>query len=260
MRCHEVRNLFGPYVDSELDAKTSFEIEQHLESCADCARVFKAERDLDGRIFSALRRGEKTEGIWAKLEAQISSPTFWGRIKRIRPSTLVGLGVCLAVAVGLLAVFVGSNLRRLDLAVAVEKDHRAYLEGTMAPEFAGPLPEEIARTLSGRLDARAFSTLPSAAGFRAEGARVCHLSGVPVAWIMGRYQGIPVSLIVLKTSELTHFPGAKRRIASGEPVICTRTGSFQFAARVVGEQVVCAVAETSKTQLEDLVKSVRGPG
>lgn len=260
MRCHEVRNLFGPYLDSELDARTSLEIEQHLESCADCACVFKAERELDAHIFSVLRRGEKTEVVWKKLEWQFAFPTLWGRIQRMRTSTRVGLGFSFAVLMALLTIFVWSNLRSLDLAVAVEKDHRAYLEGTMAPEFAGPLPEEIARTLSGRLDARAFSMLPATVRFRAEGARVCHLSGVPVAWIMGRYEGIPVSLIVLNRSELAHFPWAKRRIESGDPVICTRTGSFQFAARVVGEQVVCAVAETSKSQLENLVKSVRGPG
>ncbi|MBI2948189.1 MAG: zf-HC2 domain-containing protein [Verrucomicrobia bacterium] len=260
MRCHEVRNLFGPYLDSELDAKTSFEIEQHLESCVDCARVFKAERELDAHIFSVLRRGKKTEGVWRKLEGQIASPTLWGRIRRKRTSTQVGLGFSLAVLVALFAIFVWPNLRHLDLAVAIEKDHRAFVEGTMAPEFIGPVPDEIFRTLNDRLDAQAFATLPSTVAFQADGARLCHLSGVPVAWIMGRYQGIPVSLIVLKRSELAHFPVAKRRIESGEPVICTRTGSFQFAARVVGEQVVCAVAETSKSQLEDLVKSVRGPG
>ena len=43
MRCHEARNLLGPYLDSELDAKASLEVAQHLESCEDCARVFDAE-------------------------------------------------------------------------------------------------------------------------------------------------------------------------------------------------------------------------
>ncbi|MBI4662457.1 MAG: zf-HC2 domain-containing protein [Verrucomicrobia bacterium] len=260
MRCHEARNLIGPYLDSELDAKTSFEIEQHLETCADCARAFEAERALDTRLFAALGRGEKTAEIWQELEAQISSANLWSRLKPARRWKLALLGASSMVSAALLAMFILLGRRPLDLAVAVAKDHRAYLAGAMAPEFAGPVPDELARTFNDRLDVRAFSTRPSIADFRTEGARVCHLSGVPVAWILGRYQGIPVSLIVLKKAELVHFPSAKRRIESGEPVICSRAGLLQFAARVVGDQVVCAVAETSKSHLEALVASVRGPG
>lgn len=256
MRCHEAKNLAGPYLDSELDAKTSYEIEQHLESCPDCARVFNTERELDTRMFAALRRGEKTAAMWQRLETQMSSRSFWTRVKPLS----MPLCAAAAVAAVILLILLWLNLRSVDLAVAVEKDHRAYVEGNLSAQFAGPLPDAIAQTLSGRLDARAFSTFPSATAFRIEGARVCHLSGVPVAWVLGRYEGIPVSVIVLNRSELAHFPRAKRRLDSGEPVLCTRTRLFQFAARVVGDQVVCAVADTSKAQLEELVKSVRGPG
>ena len=155
------------HLDSELDAKTSYEIEQHLENCSDCARVFQAERELDARIFAALDRDEKTEAIWQKLEAQIVSPTIRGRIRRMKTSMLARVGVAVAASIALLGVLLWSNLRSLDLAAAAEKDHRAYVEGTLAPEFTGPVPTAIARTLSDRLDARAFSTLPSTANFRA---------------------------------------------------------------------------------------------
>ena len=44
MKCDEAQTLHGPYLDSELDAKTSLEIQQHLKMCPACARLF-AEAD-----------------------------------------------------------------------------------------------------------------------------------------------------------------------------------------------------------------------
>ena len=82
MKCHEVHKLIGPYLDSELDAKTSFDIEEHLQSCDDCADLVEAERRLDERIFSVLRRGEKTPELWRQLEVRIAAPSFWQRLSR----------------------------------------------------------------------------------------------------------------------------------------------------------------------------------
>ena len=39
MRCHEARKFLGPYLDSELDTRTSQEIELHLESCPQCVTI-----------------------------------------------------------------------------------------------------------------------------------------------------------------------------------------------------------------------------
>ena len=50
MKCAEVRKFVRLYLDSELDAKNSFEVEQHLESCVECAGLFEA--DTNG-FFSA---------------------------------------------------------------------------------------------------------------------------------------------------------------------------------------------------------------
>src|SRR5260370_696526 len=36
MKCAEVRKFVQLYLDSELDARNSFEVEQHLESCPEC--------------------------------------------------------------------------------------------------------------------------------------------------------------------------------------------------------------------------------
>ncbi|MCI0537523.1 MAG: zf-HC2 domain-containing protein [Verrucomicrobiales bacterium] len=256
MKCNEIRNLVLAYLDSELDAKTSQEIETHLQSCPECAQLFEHEEEFSDRLSRVLRVGQFTPALWERVESRLRAQHRGAWVRRWKAVALGSLAAL--VTAGLVTGFIvsRSGTSSLDLAQAVEKDHRKFLQGTMLPEFSGALPDEIARRLEGRLDGAAFNKIPVTPGFRSEGARLCHLHGVPVAWTLGRYDNVPVSLIVFKTSELGHFPKTQERLASGESVVCARTGRFQFAVRMAGDHVVCAIARASKQTLEDLVRSV----
>lgn len=83
---------------------------------------------------------------------------------------------------------------------------------------------------------------------------------MPVALILGSFQGKPVSLVVLKRSELEHFPRTKQRLESGDPIVCGRAGQFQFASRLVNDHVVCVVSDVPRPQLEELLKTVNKQG
>ena len=237
MRCHETRQFLGPYLDSELDAKTSLEVEQHIESCPDCARVFAAEEKLDAHIFTTLRQGPRTGALWDGVES------------RLKPRRFAWVAVALPAAACVVAVagFAWWKTHRLEVAVAAAHCHREYLEHVIAPEVIGPLPAG--------LDRAAFSVKPAGDVFQSQGARVCHLQGVPVAATFGRCGDVPVSMIVFRKSELEHFPATKRRLESAEPVVCARIGRYHFAVRLLGEHVVCAIGETGMSRLEELVKS-----
>lgn len=73
MTCNEIQQLSGAYLDSELDAKTTAEIQQHLLACAACARAFAEDAKLDAQITATLRRGERTAVVWESIEAQVVS-------------------------------------------------------------------------------------------------------------------------------------------------------------------------------------------
>ena len=89
MKCDEVQPLHGAYLDSELDAKTTVEIQQHLATCAECAREFATGAKLDARIRSGLKRGQRTAALWEQVEQRVlaaaqaaprpHSPTHDGR-------------------------------------------------------------------------------------------------------------------------------------------------------------------------------------
>ena len=71
MKCGEVRQLHDPCLDSELDARTTLEIQQHLAACPDCARMFAAAAQLDARIMAGLKQGQRTAALWAQVEQRL---------------------------------------------------------------------------------------------------------------------------------------------------------------------------------------------
>lgn len=250
MKCAEARKFVRLYLDSELDAKQSFEVEQHLESCPECAGLFEAEKKFDNRLRRFLGRGQMTHALWKKIETQIAPCRSRG-IKVLWPLALAAV-----IIVAASSIFFAKS-RTLDLANAVEECHSAYLHQITTPEFSGAVPEKIAQQFGGRLDTAAFGYHFSKAAFTSSGARLCHVEGVPVALILGHCAETPVSMIVFKKSELDHFPQTKRKLESGDPIACSRSGRYEFAARFIDDHVVCVVGDTPRPVLEDLLKTLR---
>jgi anti-sigma factor RsiW len=83
MKCDEVQTLHGPYLDSELDARTSLQIEQHLKACPGCARLLAKEEKLEVRIKAGLKQGPKTPALWAQIERRVAAVASSG--PRSRP-------------------------------------------------------------------------------------------------------------------------------------------------------------------------------
>lgn len=250
MKCAEVRKFVRLYLDSELDTKNSFEVQQHLESCAECAELFEAEKEFDDRLGRFLRHGQVTRTLWENVEVQIA-PKRFAKLRAFWPAALAA---SIMIAAGVIFV---TKSRSLDLANAVEECHSAYVHQLTTPEFTGAVPDKIAQQFGGRLDTAAFNYRPSEPGFTSSGARLCHVEGVPVALILGHCAETPVSMIVFRKSELDHFPQTKRKLESGDPIACSRSGRYQFAARFIDDHVVCIVGDRPRPVLEDLLKTLR---
>jgi len=199
MRCHEVRSLSNAWHDSELDAKTAFDIQRHLDGCNACRANFDGERRVDAQVDAVLRSGEKDPELWQRIESQLAATA------KLSPHTSPWWRVTVwAAAACIVATFAITlwPLPSLDLAQAAAVDHAKYLSGNMPAQFLDQPSDAQFIKAQGRLDRAAFALLPPAGLYQPEGRRLCFLKGVPVAWMLGRHADRPVSLIVMRREEL----------------------------------------------------------
>jgi len=124
MKCNEIRNLVLPYLGSELDARTTQEIELHLQACAECGELFEQERQFNDRAFRVLRRGQPTPALWEQLESRILTPPWWKRLPISLPAIRLGLTATAAAMVLILAVLLWPRPQAPDLALVVAQDHQ----------------------------------------------------------------------------------------------------------------------------------------
>jgi anti-sigma factor RsiW len=71
MKCNEVQQLHDAYLDSELDAKTTLEIQEHMAMCRECAHLLAVEAKLDARLMNGLQQGQRTAALWEQVERQV---------------------------------------------------------------------------------------------------------------------------------------------------------------------------------------------
>jgi len=85
MNCIQTQELLGPYLDSELDARTVQEIRAHLVECDECANLYQAEERFNRVVSTALGRETKDGAFWAHEEAFITRSSAPGRQSAMPP-------------------------------------------------------------------------------------------------------------------------------------------------------------------------------
>jgi hypothetical protein len=258
MRCQETRRLKDAYLDSELDAKTSCEIDDHLQLCGCCAKYFQAEEAMENRIAGCLRESPSDEKLWRGIENQIASSQPFRVLARARTrpfwiaSMAAAAAACLVIGFG---VFRTAEASSVELAPEVARRHQAYLDGIVEPAFVCTKGQDIAGQCKGRLDEGAFAVLPGCPKFKTMGGRVCRIGDTPVAWTLASREGIPMSVIAFSRNELPKFPETMKRLAAAGKLVHCREGRFEVVIRAVDDYVIIAIAEAPGDLMEELVAS-----
>ena len=78
MKCDEVQLLQGPFLDSELDARTTLDIGEHLKTCAECTRLFAEEQQREAQMKAGLNRGQRTAALWEQIERSVVAASVAG--------------------------------------------------------------------------------------------------------------------------------------------------------------------------------------
>lgn len=270
MKCAEVRNLTLPYLDSELDARDSREVELHIHACDGCRRIYAVEEQFGLKLSTALKKTDRSLGLWEKIEAAVSNNPVEvpaaSASDKVRRSWFSLHHWQAVVAALVLLAFLGSgsawwiqSRKPLDLAVAMEHCHLAHESNLVDSEFT-EIPDTLAlASTSGRLDPEAFAVRPGDPAFSVSGSRLCRITNVPVALILAERHSVPLSMIVMKDAELTNFPGVRKRFDSGHRIACSKIGDYEFAATRVGDHVVGMIGDLPRAEMEALLASIPLP-
>ncbi len=245
MNCNKVRRYLSPYLDSELTPEVSFEMAQHLESCAECGRRVEGEQRLEQLIRASLGRMLPEDGrAWDRALAGIVGA----------PARRLGLygGMAAAASLAALILFVTWRSRgesEADLVVAMRANHEQYMAGQLLPQIHCDDPDEIDAYFEGR-----FSVLPriSRTGkLSIVGARLCTLGPFPCAFLMGQLGDADISLFFLEPELVSEFPPMRDFVLLRE-----RLDSTSVFAFLDGDRIVCAVGEVDLQVLETVTREL----
>ncbi|MCH7870968.1 MAG: zf-HC2 domain-containing protein [Planctomycetes bacterium] len=263
MNCSEIRDYLFAFLDSELDAPLSIELQRHLDRCPECAREAEIERSVGRRLAAALgvdradvvgldgsvRRVMRMDGAEDASAAVVRRSSGWRYAS--------AAAILLAVGAASWHFMVRSSSshapeRFVDLMVS---DLEHFLEEGKPLQFASADPAAVSSWL---LTATSFPvSLPSTASCSYEllGGRKCKIDGRSAAFAMYDANGTPASLVVVAETEamldgMTHVRGADGshwvERCKGHTVVARRRGSLVYAAAstLSEEDLLCLMTET----------------
>jgi anti-sigma factor RsiW len=250
MDCTHAQSLLDIYLDRELDAVRSLEIEEHLRGCARCAEsqgeraalrrnlknsslYFTAPRDLQSQIHRSVRQAAKAE-----------APARWfstGWYKIAAPLAAAAL-----VALIVVPRFLGSSPDELLTQEVVA----GHIRSMMADHLADvPSTDEhtVKPWFNGKLDFSPPVTDLASAGFPLIGGRLDYLNNRPVAALIYRHDKHVINVFV--------WP-AEQTAASSTP-IKTQQGYHMVRWSHAGMNfwAISDLESTQLAQFADLLKS-----
>ena len=230
MNCPEVREYLFAFLDNELGAPLSIELQRHIERCPECAREVEIERTVRKALVSRLAACGLGPEAWglrletgqntAPLERDILPPVLasgTGRKEGFSLSRLSWRAVAvttLAAAV-LIAVIAwqwprtigprnhgprenGDRPTASHFADWVVADFQHFIHDGLEVQFASDDPAEVSNWLLDRTGLAVSMPAVADPHGRLIGARKCKIDNRPAAFAMYRIDGVPASLVVAR--------------------------------------------------------------
>jgi len=259
MTCEQVRECLFAFLDNELDAPLSIEIQRHIEHCPHCAREVEIERGIRRGLAEVL-----TEDI-ADHECDEESLTTAIRrlndapprsVPRRRFASSWAVAACTVLLLGGYTVWhyakSGSERSVADLLVT---DFEHFLEKGKPIQLASSEPGTASDWLREATGLQVFLPAIDPTLGQLVGARKCKLAGQPAAFALYELDGTPASLIIMPGEGINL--DAMQRVHDGPHVhwLERKKGHTVLACRR-GELVYAAVSTLREDRLALLMTSV----
>ncbi len=264
MMCGEVRELLFAFLDNELDAPLSIELQRHLDACADCAREGEIERTIRQRLEGVMRKAmhavPDVDSFASRLtlldDKPQDTPSWKSRTTPNRVRLKFALAAALFGAVTLSAWSLKGILDKgpqlADLLVA---DLEHFIEEGSVVEVSSSDPKTVTAWLRAKTAlAVALPEIPQAVG-TLMGGRKCTIDGNPAAFAIYDVNGQPVSFVVWKPNNAS-VERMQRFNMDGASYLFESRRGFSVIAHTRGDLIYAAVSPLSKEATLKFVSSV----
>lgn len=233
--------LLVAYVDGELDAEATREVEKLITADPQAQRTVEIYRETTGLLRAAC--GEHAYAADAERLLP-TTPYALSRAPRRYGWALAAMAACAAGFAGGAGWAGWPQPEQAKLADEVAEYHAVYArEERHLVEVPAAQMDEIQRWLGKRLERRLEVPDLGAEGLRFAGARMLVVNGSPVAQLVyTRAQGLPLALCITRLS------------STAAPVQMERHGAQQTALWLDGRYAYVVVGEVGSEELRDIAE------
>jgi anti-sigma factor RsiW len=258
MNCESVRQHWHLFYDSEGDAELHHQINEHLAMCPDCSRSYYEQSRLEDALVEKLRAGEPTPAIWDKIRAQCvekqPAARNWFFTKRAS-----GLAALFLFALFGLAWYVGrgwtpGGTAASDLATLSVALHDDLASGREAVKFSSRSPEEVEKYVRAQVSFPVRCPPRGDAGFQVDGGGVCKFEKDPVAYVVGRVDGKPVSIFIMARESLANYP-AQDAALRRQGTYAERRGPCDIVIGELDRNLILVVGQVDSDRLTRVLKA-----
>ncbi|MFQ5422572.1 MAG: anti-sigma factor family protein [Phycisphaerae bacterium] len=247
MTCPEVREYLFAFLDSELDAALSIELQRHLERCAACAREVEIERAIRRRLAKRIEaafpaRPFDDAALCRTLVAGVSRRR-WRLAPALRRRAAALTSVAALVVISL-AAWLPSRMAETRPGAGqftdwVIADFEHFVREGQPLQLASSDPKAVSGWLLENTGIHMDMPPADSPGHRLIGARQCSIGGKPAAFAMFRLGGVPASVVAtaasgIDVSRMTRVEHAGRAHwvgrCRGHTVVACRGGGSLVAA------------------------------
>lgn len=247
MTCVDARRRISPYLDSELDPTTTFEISEHLRLCEACRDRFEAERLVDQELARRWFTGRLPDETWRAIQRQ----TLKSAVVRVRWAPLLLAAAALVIVV---VSWQWQSLRSKPFPGG-ERLLASFMEMTSGGKA---FPSDAPPARPGRMAAPGFpevAIMLAAEVTRAHRVQIVSLAprvepdGATVLEMRLNCCGEPVLVELARTDAPGHLADSARGLAGGTRF--ARKSGLNLAGKRLGDFVVVAVSHHPVEEILD---------